>query len=105
MRVRVMRLKWLAMGVMALLVLVALSWLVMSLWNWVVPALFAGAQAIDYPHAIGLLVLARILFGGFRGHDGWRARRHWRRWEAMSPEERASFQQFMQARQDGCRAD
>ncbi|WP_233852333.1 hypothetical protein [Paraburkholderia sp. HD33-4] len=79
----------------ALLVLVAigvLGWVVMTLWNWVIPALFVGARAIDYAHALGLLVLSRILFGGFRGHGGWRGRRHWRKWEAMTPEERERFQ-------------
>jgi hypothetical protein len=39
-----------------------------------------------------LLILSRILFGGFRGHGGWRARRHWRKWDAMTPEERERFQ-------------
>lgn len=69
-----------------------LGWLVMTLWNWVVPALFVGARVIDYAHALALLVLSRILFGGFRGHGGWRGRRHWRKWEQMSPEEREQFQ-------------
>ena len=58
----------------ALLVVVAigvLGWVVMVLWNWVIPTLFAGAHAIDFTHALGLLVLSRILFGGFRGHGGW----------------------------------
>ena len=68
---------------------------VMVLWNWVVPALFAGGRSIDYPHAVGLLALCRILFGGFRGHGGWRGRRHWDKWAAMTPEER---EQFLKAR-------
>ncbi|PRY09178.1 hypothetical protein B0G80_8346 [Paraburkholderia sp. BL6669N2] len=78
----------------ALLVVVAigvLGWVVMTLWNWVIPALFVGARAIDFAHALGLLVLSRILFGGFRGHGGWRERRRWRKWEAMTPEEREHF--------------
>lgn len=79
----------------ALLVVVGiavLGWTVMTLWNWVVPALFVGARTIDFLHALGLLVLSRILFGGFRGHGGWRGRRNWRKWEAMTPEERERFQ-------------
>jgi hypothetical protein len=76
-----------------------LGWLVMTLWNWVVPALFVGARVIDYAHALALLVLSRILFGGFRGHGGWRGRRHWRKWEQMSPEEREQFQKNWRA---GC---
>jgi hypothetical protein len=46
-----------------------------------------------------LLVLSRILFGGFRGHGGWRGRMHghrhgherWAKWQAMTPEEREQF--------------
>ncbi|WP_026349892.1 hypothetical protein [Bordetella sp. FB-8] len=79
----------------ALLMVVAigvLGWLVMMLWNWVIPALFVGVHTIDFMHALGLLVLSRILFGGFRGHGGWHGRRHWRKWEAMTPEEREHFQ-------------
>jgi hypothetical protein len=76
-----------------------LGWLVMTLWNWVVPALFVGARVIDYAHALALLVLSRILFGGFRGHGGWRGRRHWRKWEQMSPEER---EQFRKNGRSGC---
>ena len=72
--------------------LAVLGWVVMTLWNWVIPALFVGARTIDFVHALGLLVLSRILFGGFRGHRGWRDRRHWRKWEAMTPEEREHFQ-------------
>jgi hypothetical protein len=78
----------------ALLVLVAiavLGWIVMALWNWVIPAVFVGGRAIDYLHALGLLVLSRILFGGFRGRGGWHGRGPWRRWERMTPEERENF--------------
>jgi hypothetical protein len=65
----------------------------------VVPALFVGARLIDFWHALGLLVLSRILFGGFRGHGGgWRERRHWRKWQAMTPEEREQFQATWQTR-------
>jgi len=86
-------LRFLCKAVLILAAIAALGWVVMTLWNTVVPAAFAGARAIDYGHAVGLLVLTRILFGGFRGHGGWYGRRHWRRWEQMTPEEREKFQQ------------
>jgi hypothetical protein len=48
---------------------------VMLLWNAVLPDLL-GAACIGYWQAVGLLVLARILVGGFgHGHAGHRARR------------------------------
>jgi hypothetical protein len=75
----------------------ALGWVVMMLWNAVVPEVFVGGRLIDYWHALGLLVLCRVLFGGFRGRGGWRGW-HGRRWEAMTPEEREQLRQSYAAR-------
>jgi hypothetical protein len=75
--------------------IVLLGFMVMLLWNWVIPTVFVGGRSIDFLHALGLLVLSRILFGGFRGHGGWRGHRHWRRWERMTPEERERFLKSM----------
>jgi hypothetical protein len=73
---------------MILAAVAVLGLAVMVLWNLLMPALFTGSRTIDYPHALELLVLCRILFGGFRGRGGWRGRRHWDKWSAMTPEER-----------------
>ena len=76
------------------------SLIVMSLWNWLMPALF-GLHAISYWQALGLLILSKILFGGFRGRSGppMRWRRHMmERWEQMTPEEREKFRQSMRTR-------
>lgn len=86
-----LRIKCAGKALLVVVAIAALGWVVMMLWNWVIPALFAGARAIDFAHALGLLVLSRILFGGFRGHRGWHGRRHWRKWESMTPEERERF--------------
>jgi hypothetical protein len=43
---------------------------VMFLWNWLIPQLFKG-PAIRYKHAIGLMLLSFLLFGGFRGRGHW----------------------------------
>ena len=67
---------------MVLVGVAALSGMVMLLWNVVAPALFVGSRSIDYWHALGLLVLSRILFGGFGGHRGWHGHRHWQKWQA-----------------------
>jgi hypothetical protein len=77
-----------ALGLVAVAVL---GWLVMSLWNAIIPTLFAGARPTDFLHALGLLVLSRILFGGFRGRGGGFRRHGWYRSEAMTAEERAQF--------------
>jgi hypothetical protein len=74
--------------------------LVMRLWNWLAPDLF-GLHAIGFWQAVGLLILSKILFGGFRGRPGpylyWR-RRMMERWEQMTPEEREKFRQEMRGR-------
>jgi len=51
------------------------SFIVMSLWNWLMPTLF-GLRLITYWQAMGVLIFSKILFGGFRGRPGrpW----HWR---------------------------
>jgi hypothetical protein len=81
-------------GLMMLAGAAVLGAMVMYLWNWIMPTLFTGAMTIDYWRAIGLLLLCRILFGGFRGHGhhSWQEKReHWQRWQAMTPEERQQF--------------
>jgi hypothetical protein len=69
------------------------GWVVMSLWNWLLPPLF-GWPALTFWQALGLLALCRILFGGF----GFRGSRRSRRWERMTPEERERFRQGMRSR-------
>lgn len=73
-----------------LVIMGLLGWIVMLLWNWIVPHLFADAALLDYWRALGLLVLCRILVGGFHGrhHEG---AQRWQRWQAMTPEEREQF--------------
>jgi hypothetical protein len=56
----------------------------MSLWNAVIPAIF-GIKTIEYFQAIGLILIARILFGGihrFRPHNYYR--QHY--WDARKKE-------------------
>jgi hypothetical protein len=76
-----------------------LSFVVMHLWNWVVPGVM-GWRAITYWQALALLVLCKVLFGGFHRHGGrpgWR--RHMaERWERMTPEERERFKAGMRGR-------
>jgi hypothetical protein len=74
--------------------------LIMYLWNWLLPGLF-GLHTIGFWQALGLLLLSRILFGGFGGHGpspSGRRRRMEERWEKMTPEEREKFRQGMHGR-------
>jgi len=92
-------LRALAFAVLGIAALALFTFIVMTLWNWIIPPV-VGWRAITYWQALGLLVLSRILFGGFRGHRrpwGWRRRMH-ERWEAMTPEEREKFREGMRMR-------
>jgi hypothetical protein len=84
----------------AVLFLGVFGYVVMSLWNWLMPALF-GLHLITFWQGLGLLILSKIFFGAFRGgphrHWSWR-RRMMERWEHMTPEEREKFRQAMAGR-------
>jgi len=86
-------------GVLILAAIAVLGLVVMLLWNAIVPSVFSGIRALDYPHALGLLVLSRILLGGFRGRGGLPGRR-WQRLENLTPEERARFRMQAAGRRD-----
>src|SRR5215472_12838359 len=108
-----MRRKWIfiaPLAMLGMLLFVAIgAEVVRLLWNWLLPPLF-GWHQITFWQALGILVLCRLLFGGFHGHGGgptWRARRRMRermeqrmaeRWEHMTPEERERFRQRMRWR-------
>jgi hypothetical protein len=75
---------------------------VMLLWNAIMPDII-GCAPLNFLQALGLLVLCRILFGGFRGrHSGgpsWKRGVEWReRWKNMSEEERAAMRERWQKR-------
>jgi hypothetical protein len=77
------------------------GFVVMTLWNWLMPHLF-GVPVITFWQAWGLLLLSKILFGSFHGQQG-ESRRHWRRrmlarWEKMTPEEREQLRRELESR-------
>jgi hypothetical protein len=91
------RLIWIApLAILAMMAFVSVGgFVVMHLWNWLLPPLF-GWRQIAFWQALGLLVLCRILFGGFRLHSPGRSnfrRRMQERCGRMTPEERERFRQ------------
>jgi hypothetical protein len=80
-------------------VLAVLSLFVMGLWNSVAVAVL-GVKSVTYWQALGLLVLARILFGRLPGRRGgfgppWWRRRLMARWQSLSPQERDKWRAEM----------
>lgn len=53
-----------AFGVLGIGFVAFFGWIVMLLWNWIVPDLF-GLKQISYWKAWGLLALCTVLFKGF----------------------------------------
>ena len=95
--------KCIKIGLLAVAGVAALGGVVMLLWNWLIPSLFFGAQPVSYCQALGVLVLSKILFGGFRGgchHGRWGARRQ--QWENMTPEEREQLKGRFGSRWSKC---
>lgn len=90
--------RFITFAIMGIAALALFSWFVMWLWNWLVPGIF-GWHRISFWQAVGLLVLSKILFGGFRGgrhgHGGKWPKRMRERWEQMTPEEREKFRKGM----------
>ncbi len=72
------------------------GFIVMSLWNAILPEV-VGVNPLTFWQAVGLLILSRILFGGFRfgprgTHPIHAKKKIWKeKWMNMSEEERAAF--------------
>jgi hypothetical protein len=80
----------------AVLGVLLFGFIVMSLWNWLMPPLF-GLHTLTFVQALGLLILGKILFGGFHrggGHARWRSGMR-ERWAQMTPEQREKFRAGM----------
>lgn len=74
-----------------LVVALAFGLVIWLLWNWLVPTIF-GLTSITFLQALGLFVLAKLLFGNFG--MPWRRHHHnefHQKWEKMTDEERKEF--------------
>ena len=74
--------------------IVLLSAIVMGLWNAILPEVL-GVKVITFWQALGMLVLSKILFGGFRGWFRGQGKGRWMEMQqklaSMSPEEKEKF--------------
>lgn len=95
-----MKTLWLAKAGKVLLIVaikvLVFGFIVMGLWNALVPELFHGPH-LGFWQAAGILVLSHLLLRGWGAPPGWH-REHWRqRFEeklaSMAPEEREKFKE------------
>jgi Ca2+/H+ antiporter, TMEM165/GDT1 family len=79
---------------------------VMILWNSILPAVL-GVSTITFWQALGILVLSKILFGGFcHGHHRYYGHEHtWnRKWRHLNKEEREKMKEEWNERCCGSQA-
>jgi hypothetical protein len=101
---------WFLIPFIAAAALLVFSYVVMLLWNAVIPHVFTSVNTITYCEAIGLLVLCKILFGGFKGRRGCGCGRRGgyykyamkEKWMNMTEEERAKFKEEWKNRGGSC---
>ena len=88
-------LKALKIGAIGITAVVVFGFVVMSLWNWLAPAVF-GARTIDFWQALAFWSSARSCSeDSTAATAGLWGRRMSARWEQMTPEEREQFRQGM----------
>ena len=96
-----MKKNWIKRGLMIFIFVIAaillFSAVVMALWNAILPAVL-GVQTISFIQAMGILLLSKILFGGFHGKKSWGGEHAgpWKqkmgeKWNMMTPEDREKF--------------
>jgi hypothetical protein len=69
----------------------------MFLWNALLPPLF-GLPILNWPQAVGLLILCRILFGGIAGGFGMAGLHRHGKWALMSEEQRSRLAEEIKKR-------
>lgn len=94
-----MKWQWVAKGIVfGTLFITAITLATMLLWNNLAAVIF-GLPVLSFFQALGLMILGRLLTGGFgprggRGGFGRMRGHHMReRWQKMSPEQREQFSQ------------
>ncbi len=96
--------KYVLFPIIALVFVMAAGGAVMLLWNAILPEVTGFMKPLSFMQAVGILVLSRILFGGFKGGGGpWKnGRKHQAPWKEkmmnMSEEEREKFRQEWKSR-------
>lgn len=91
--------KGIFIGVMAIAGIFGLTWLVMELWNHLLPEII-HVERVSFWQAMGILVLSKILFGGMKfGGNNYQGRNRFKeKFGNMSEEDKEAFKQKMKER-------
>jgi hypothetical protein len=94
----------LKMAILLIAGIAVVGWIVMLLWNWLMPNLFIGVHQVSYCQALGILLLSKILFGSCRGRGRCCGRHHHQ--ENMTAEERDQIKSHFKSRwSNWCNSD
>ncbi len=91
------------MTIMAILFFTVVSFVVMALWNWLMPELF-GLPYISFWKAAGLLLLSKILFSGLGGkkfdkkHKSHEWKSHFSSKHPLTPEQKQELKEKFASR-------
>lgn len=73
--------KYIGFGILGIGAMFLFVWVVMLLWNALIPALFSG-PVLSYWQAAGILILSKILLSGFGGGGGDKSRKKKSKWHS-----------------------
>lgn len=96
--------KFILFPLFALAFILAAGYAVMFLWNAILPEVIPAVGKVTFTQAAGILVLCRILFGGFKGRgsyggQGFKNKNQWNeKMMNMSEEEREKFKSEWKSR-------
>jgi hypothetical protein len=96
--------KFILFPLFALAFIFAAGYAVMFLWNAILPEVIPAVGKVTFMQAAGILILCRILFGGFKGRGGFGAQgfKNKNQWNEkmmnMSEEEREKFKSEWKSR-------
>ena len=94
--------KIIGFSLLAILFAVLLNLVVLNIWNQVLTVVL-HVPVINFWQSLGILVLSKILFGGFRGSWGKHSSSKWKKeleekWHTLSQEEREKIKEEWRSR-------
>jgi len=92
-------LKYTGFGVLGVAGMIGFTFVLMWLWNWLVPGLFHG-PVLGFWQTLGLLILSKILFSGIGGGHGDRTA-HSRKHRCNDDYPKSRWRQKYEARMNG----
>jgi len=94
-------LKYAGFGVLGVAAMIGFTFVVMWLWNWLVPEVFNG-PVLTYWQTLGLLILSKIIFSGIGGGKSNKSsHKHWRKHYCNDDSHKGKWRQKYDAKMNG----